>query len=927
MPGFSLKKKKIIFFVLLPAAILMLGCSIFYVAMHEDKNNLFQTLFQGHQAIDFNEQIRPIFNAKCITCHGGVKQSGGFSLLFPEEALRPNESGLPAIVPGKPEESELIRRIKHDDPELRMPLEHAPLSEQEIQLMVQWIEEGAQWEEHWAFIKPEHQDAPNLSSPWIENGIDQFILQTLQENDLEPSAQADKAVLLRRVSLDLTGLPPTQEQLQDFLNDNSSEAYEKVVDRLLASPHYGERWSAMWMDLARYADSKGYEKDGYRNIWLYRDWLIKAFNQDKPYDEFIIEQLAGDLLPNPTDEQLIATAFHRNTLGNDEGGTEDEEFRVAAVIDRVNTTWGGLQGITMECVQCHSHTYDPIRHEDFYRSYAFFNNTADADLASDAPNLKIFTRKENQEKLESIKRWVLNHTPSKDEKIEVVDDLVELIRLSEPKIHAHSFDQIKKGTFRKSAGFIEIDNGGKARLKQVPLNNSNQMLVRYNAPRSTGTVEIRIGDPDGELLATWHINKSRQYEIIPISIKPVFGKHDLYFRFKDPGKRGVVCRIRWVLFNKALSGKGEQGYPEVKNKVFSLLNTQTVEEVPVMVELKGDYRRKTHVFERGNWMVHGEEVQPGVPEIMHPMPEGAPANRLGFAQWLTSEDNPLTARVMVNRLWAQLFGIGIVETQEDFGSQGALPSHPELLDWLAWQFMHEHHWRMKDQLKQMVMSAAYQQSSKITPDLNVVDPDNRLLARGPRVRLSAEQVRDQALAVSGRLSDKMYGKSVMPQQPEGLWQNVYSKLDWKTSRGEDQYRRALYTFWRRSNPYPSMVTFDNPSREICVARRFNTNTPLQALVTLNDPVYMETAQALAARMMEKDSIDAQLRTGYELALVRKIDEQELHELQLFYQETLAHYTKHPEAAKKLTGKKDIQLATLTMVANVIMNLDEFITKL
>ncbi|MDQ3536273.1 MAG: DUF1549 domain-containing protein, partial [Bacteroidota bacterium] len=337
-------------------------------------------LIPEKKEIDFNTEIRPILNKNCITCHGGVKRSGGFSLLFPEDALEPNESGKAAIVPGHPGKSEMIRRITHTDPEVRMPPEKAPLSEDEINLLTRWIEQGAEWQNHWAFVKPEVVDVPQLSSDWIKNEIDPFVLQKIEQNGFHPSVQADKSSLLRRVSLDLTGLPPTTSDLQLFLEDNSPDAYEKVVDRLLASPHYGERWAAMWMDLARYADSKGYEKDGARNIWPYRDWLIKSFNEDKTFDSFIVEQLAGDLLPDPSDDQLIATAFHRNTMNNDEGGTDDEEFRVAAVIDRVSTTWNALQATTMECVQCHSHPYDPIRHEDFYKSFAFFNNTADADV-------------------------------------------------------------------------------------------------------------------------------------------------------------------------------------------------------------------------------------------------------------------------------------------------------------------------------------------------------------------------------------------------------------------------------------------------------------------------------------------------------------------------------------------------------------------
>lgn len=837
----------------------------------------------------------------------------------------------------------MIRRIKHHDPEVRMPPERDPLPEEEIELLVKWIEQGAAWQDHWAFVKPEAVALPEQSSDWIKNDIDRFILQKLQENELQPAPRADKASLLRRVSLDLTGLPPSPEELEEFLEAQSPQAYEQVVDRLLASPHFGERWAALWMDLARYADSKGYEKDGPRTIWQYRDYLISSFNEDKPYDQFIIEQLAGDLLPEPSDEQMIATAFHRNTMNNDEGGTDDEEFRVVAVLDRVNTTWNALQATTMECVQCHSHPYDPIHHEDYYKSLAFFNNTADADVPGESPNLKTFTNKIDQQHLEEIKSWVATHVPEADEKRKKEAEIVELIRLAEPKIHPHSFDQIQKGTLIDNK-YLAVENGGQSRLKGLNLDNKAQMLARFQAGSAAGKVEIRMDSPQGELLGSLQVKKKQgenKYQTVSIPIKPVSGKHDLYFLFKSPGQQGYVGVFEWVLFYEGLPSSDEAGFPEIKKKFLGLLNNPEVIETPVMVELEEGYRRTTHVFERGNWMVHGQEVSPGVPQAWNAMPEGAPNNRLGMARWMVSKENPLTARVMVNRLWAQLFGTGIVETQEDFGSQGFAPSHPQLLDWLALQFMDTHHWSIKKQLKQMVMSATYQQSSKVSPELLEKDPANQLLARGPRVRLNADQIRDQALAVSGLLSDKMYGPSVMPSQPEGLWQVVYSGLEWKTSEGEDQYRRGLYTYWRRTSPYPSMTTFDSPSREFCVTRRINTNTPLQALITLNDPVYMEAAQALAQRSIdagdtgnageagisgEAAQVERQIKNAYRLAMAREVDAEKLDELQRLYEEALQHFTAEPAAAEELTGKKDLPLAALTVVANVIMNLDEFITK-
>ena len=740
---------------------------------------------QEHQ-IDFNRDIRPILNNNCLGCHGGVKKSGQFSLLFEEEAFQPNESGMPAIIPGDPQSSELIDRIKHHDPEMRMPLDAEPLKPEEIKLLERWIAEGAAWEDHWAIVPILTPEVPDVS--WGNNAIDAFVYQKLKEEGLRPSSVADKTALFRRVSLDLTGLPPTQEAMDSFLNDPAPTAYEQKVDELLASPAFGERWAAMWLDLARYSDSQGYQKDRARNIWRYRDWVIKAFNDDMPFDQFTIEQLAGDLLPEPTADQKIATAFHRNTMSNDEGGTDDEEFRVAAVIDRVNTTFEIWQGLTIGCVQCHSHPYDPIRHEEYYKLFAFFNNSADADRTDEFPNLMTFSPEDSVE-IEQIKTWLKAH-------------------------------ENKKGS-----------------------------------------------------LALQQIRSKRR---------------------------------------------------ELQKRYFHA-------STPIMQELPEDSSRKTHIFVRGNWLVHGEEVSPEVPVSLSEFPQHAPRNRLGLAQWLTDPQNPLTARVTVNRFWEQLFGIGLVETLEDFGSQGGKPSHQELLDHLAHEFIHTHQWSVKSLLKQIVLSATYQQTSNVNPKLVKRDPYNRLLARGPRVRLTSEQVRDQALAVSGLLSSKMYGPSVMPPQPEGVWNTIRHVMRWTPSQGEDRYRRGLYTYSRRSSPYPSMIAFDGPSREFCVSRRIRTNTPLQAFVTLNDTVYVEAAQALAHRMKHEGgaNLSEKLNHGYQLALFKQAPDETLKELEAFTQESIQYYQEHPDDAQKfltLYPDADAELAGLTTAANVILNLDEFIVK-
>ncbi|MGD1893781.1 MAG: DUF1553 domain-containing protein [Cyclobacteriaceae bacterium] len=881
------------------------------------------------KTVDFNAEVRPILNKKCITCHGGVKRSGGFSLLFRSEALSPNESGKLAIVPGDPQASEMIHRINHTDPEERKPPEGDPLSKEEIAILTEWIEQGAYWEDHWAYVKPQPTEVPETETDWGSNDIDAFVLDRLEQEQLQPSVEADKSTLLRRLSLDLTGLPPTVKELEEFLSDDSEEAYEQAVDRLLDSPHYGERWTALWMDLARYADSKGYEKDGPRSIWQFRDWLIKSFNEDKPFDQFTIEQLAGDLLPNPTDDQLIATAFHRNTMINDEGGTDDEEFRVAAVIDRVNTTWDVWQATTMACVQCHSHPYDPIRHEEYFEFFAYLNNTADVDVPSESPNLTTFKREEDQQKLESLKNWVIRHTSSADDKLRKAQKFVNLVRIAEPKIHPHVFDSIANGSLIDNK-YLSVEDGGYARLSNVPLQDETQLLISYSANHSRGRVEVRLDSLNGERLATWNVQENTggwRFETTAIPFNGISGKHDLYFTFKDPQKKGAIAMIEWIMLHEPLPGEGQPHYQQQQKNLLALLNNKEVIRTPILIDRPERFQRKTHVFERGNWLVPGEEVEPDVPQAWPALPEGAPNNRLGMAQWLVSNDNPLTARVMVNRLWAELFGVGIVETIEDFGSQAAKPSHPELLDWLALQFMHEHNWSVKSALKQMVMSATYRQASEVAPELLEIDPRNRLLARGPRVRLNAEQIRDQALAVSGLLSKKMYGPSVMPPQPEGVWQIVYSGLEWETSEGEDQHRRALYTYWRRTSPYPSMIAFDGPSREFCVTRRINTNTPLQALVTLNDPVYIEAAKALAEKMQQSaGDLSGQLKFGYERAVVREADQSKMQQLAKLYEEAQLYYQENPEEIEKMVGEDDAELAALTVVANAILNLDEFVTK-
>jgi hypothetical protein len=822
------------------------------------------------EKIDFSTQVKPILNKRCISCHGGVKQNGGFSVLFREEALDSTESGKYAIVPGKPQHSEMIRRINLSDPEQRMPYKEEPLTKEEINILTNWVEQGAEWGDHWAYVAPAAVPVPTstrllsgMDEPeeaWAKNDIDFFVLNKLNELKLTPSPEADRATLIRRVYMDVIGLPPTIEEAEAFINDTTENAYEKVVDRLLKSPRFGEKWASWWLDLARYADTKGYEADQSRVIWRFRDYVIKSFNEDKPFDQFTIEQLAGDMLPMPTDDQLIATAFHRNTMNNDEGGTDDEEFRTAAVIDRVNTTWEVWQSTTMGCVQCHSHPYDPIRHEEYYKSVAFFNNSRDEDVAGEHPTLRTY-EPADQKKIDDIKAWVQNH--GDDDKVFQVDRFIKTL---EPKYHAHVFDEFVDGEL-DGYKWLSIRPGGSARIQDINLDNKHHVLINYSMGRPGGSLEIRKGNARGETIASITLEKTKGTKIIEIPLKQVSGSHDLYFVFYNArlDKNESVCTVEWVSFQEDLPARNDDGFPLVKRNYMQLLNRE-VDNTPVLIENTAEQKRQTKMFERGNWLVKGKAVEPGVPEFLNTRGETVQGDRLGFARWLVSKDNPLTARTISNRLWEQIFGTGLVETLEDFGSQGAGPTHPELLDWLALRMMNDHQWSIKKLLKDIVMSSTYRQASYVSDEVLATDQANQWFARGARVRLSAEQIRDQALAVSGLLSTKMYGKSVMPYQPAGIWNSVYSGEYWKKSEGEDQHRRSVYTFIKRTSPYPSMMMFDGSSREVCISRRIRTNTPLQALVTLNDSVFVEASRHLAKRMMaaENSSPGSSIERGYRL---------------------------------------------------------------
>jgi hypothetical protein len=756
-------------------------------------------------SVDFNRDVRPILAKSCFACHGADEKhrEAGLRLDVREAAVKPLADKKTAIVPGHADRSEVVRRITAKDADERMPPADAnsPLTKEQSQILTQWIAEGAPYSRHWSFEKPVRrrlpQPVPIADRPeWPTNPVDLYIAEKLRTAGLAPSPPADPYVLIRRLSLDLRGLPPTPEEVDDFVRDADDAGYERLVDRMLADPAFGERWARPWLDLARYADSAGYASDPLRTIWLYRDWVIDALNADMPFDQFTIEQLAGDLLPHATHNQLIATAFNRNTMTNTEGGTDDEEFRVAAVKDRVDTTMDVWMGLTIGCAKCHSHKFDPITQAEYYQFFAIFNQTADNDQPDESPTLSF-------------------PSPDAVRQREAIDAQIAALQ--------------KRAAAKKDAKLA-------ARIARLA--------------RS----------------------------------KP-----------RDPS-------------------------------------------VPVMRDLPSEKHRPTHVMVKGNFLVPAEAVGPGVPAFFGSLPKDAPADRLAMARWLVDRDNPLTARVAVNRIWSQIFGQGIVETEEDFGTQGRPPSHPQLLDYLAVEYQRRG-WDTKALIRRLVTSATYRQSSRETPEAVQKDPANRLYGRAPRFRLEAEMVRDQALALSGLLSQKMKGPSVFPPQPDGLWRAAFNGSDrtWATSAGPEAHRRGLYTFWRRTIPYPSMTTFDAPSREVCSVRRVRTNTPLQAFVTLNDPVYVEAAQALSRRIMLEGGHSPRERCRYalRLCLARPPKAEQVAELEALLLDERRHYQADLHAAHALAGGPQgtlppgldaADLAAWTVVANVLLNLDGVLTK-
>jgi hypothetical protein len=995
----------------------------------------------GAQEISFNRDIRPILSDRCYACHGPDQQKRTTELRFDTEAgAKQDLGGRFAIVPGDPSKSGIVERITSTKPALRMPLGGPKLTDQEVDLIRRWIEQGAKWEKHWSLIAPERPSIPEVKqNQWPKNAIDSFVLQRLEREGLNPSAEADRATLIRRVTLDLTGLPPTPAEVDAFLADTSVNAYEKVVDRLLASLRYGERMAAPWLAAARYADTNGYQTDNERYMWRWRDWVIEAFNRNLPFDRFTIEQIAGDMLPNATLDQTIASGFNRNHRGNGEGGIIAEEYAVEYVADRVATTSTVWLGLTVGCARCHDHKYDPITQKEFYRIFAYFNNVPENGHAkkhgNSPPLIKAPTR-EQQSKLGDLKQKLSEG----EKRIAALGPEVETaqrnwersLQGSTPKPWVFSRGLVAEFPMEGSEGQQfdgkrAVDGGDKGKFGFLdkftlaawirPEAPDGAIVTRTkDEPEAAGYgLYLKDGKPQLNLVFRWlddalrveterALEPNRWHHVLatydgsraadgvqfyvdgePQKLKVLLDELNQDFAGKDPLRigagggpnnrfRGAIrdVRIYNVVLkpNEAAVVATAATLPEIAGiapqkrskaqaeklrwyfleehapdairdawrQVVELRKQREdfEESIPtVMVMQERDTPRDTFLLIRGAYDKPGEKLQPGVPAVLPPLPEGVPNNRLGFARWLVDPSNPLTARVTVNRFWQMYFGTGLVKTVDDFGSQGEWPTHPELLDWLATEFV-QSGWDVKALQKLIVMSATYRQSSKVTPELMQKDPENRLLARAPRLRLGAETVRDQALAVSGLLVEKVGGPSVKPYQPPGLWKELASQ-EYEQDHGDKLYRRSLYTFWKRTIPPPSMMLFDSAGRETCTVRETRTNTPLQALATMNELTYVEAARVLAARVMTEggETPSDRITYAFRLATARKPSAAELEVLLASFHHYRDTYATDSASALKLVSQGEhprnpklepSELAAYSIVASLILNRDEVVTR-
>lgn len=941
--------------------------------------------------IDFARDIRPILNANCTSCHGGVKEAGEVSFIYRELALGKGKSGKTVIVPGNPDASEMIARITSTDPDEIMPKpEHGPpLAKNQIATLRQWISEGAKWGEHWAFVAPRKSPPPSVrQADWPRRDVDHFILARLEAEKLRPSPAAAPEQWLRRASLDLIGLPPTIDELDAFLKNSAADpqaAIGKETERLLASPHFGERWASVWLDLARYADSQGFAQDSRRDVWKFRDWVIDSFNSDLPYDQFSIAQLAGDLISNATLDQKIATTFQRLTQSNDEGGTDDEEFRVAAVIDRVSTTWEVWQGLTFGCVQCHSHPYEPIRHQEFYQFMEFFNQTVDADLTEDLPKLTVPLDKSRyadanalQDKIRAAERELHEIRTRIDSATtwhpaQAMTASAEKAKLSIIEVDGmqeyRADPNVAAGATYRLTFSSNLDTITALRVEFLPLDEKKAThtpewgaileqitLETVDAADKATSVKLQeviadeahpMFDPNGSL-----VDKEQGWG----TQTKTFGPRHATIVLAEPLALTPGTKLRVVMKNGGMhlasfpmvSKRGRLAVTDQPQWTAHLTDPQAAAlrkhiadssrrlkdipgtTVPIMEERDRAFPRGTHVFVRGNWLDKGEEIKiANTPAIFPPLrlENPARATRLDLARWIAAPGNPLTARVAVNRFWLELFGAGIVPTPEDFGSSGEKPTHPELLDTLAVRFSTDMKWSVKTLLRELVTSATYRQDSTTTPELEARDRGNRLLARGPRQRLTAEMARDHSLAVAGLLSPQIGGPPAFPPIPDGVWK-PFTNDPWKTPAPgmAERYRRAVYTYTKRTLPYPLFATFDAPSREIASKRRLVSNTPLQALAILNDPAFQEAAASIAQRMQRSapDDVQAQVSFGYRAATSRAITPDRLAELVSLHQELAEDYAFDPALMKGIADSP--AQAAMIVVASIILNLDEALAR-
>jgi hypothetical protein len=968
-----------------------------------------------NRPLEFNRDVRPILSGKCFGCHGPDAKTKGIPLRLDVEAdAKAERRGRYAILPGNPDESEVIRRVRAPQPARRMPpaITGHTVTDVEVATLRRWIAEGAPWQAHWAFIPPKSHTPPATTSKWPRNPIDHFVLSRLDREQLRPSAEAPAETLLRRVTFDLTGLPPTPAEIDAFLSDKSPQAYEHAVDRLLASPRYGERMAARWLDAARYADTNGYQFDGERHMWRWRDWVIEAFNSNQRFDQFTLEQIAGDMLPNPTLNQRIATGFNRNHRGNTEDGLVPEEFAVEYVVDRVETTSTVFMGMTLGCARCHNHKYDPFTQKEFYQFFAYFNNVPENGRAmkygNSPPYVPAPTAAQQAELAQREKAIAAEQTFLRKS-----DAAIAALQTGPqgPWIPSTGLEfDWKPGqpVETKTAGGFDIGDHFTlaAHVKTVAPVNGALITRMVDGPHGKGYgVYLRDGHVHAHLTSNYvndairvdtvrKLAPGREYRIavtydgrvaaagvkiyVDGQLEPVTVSQDTLYRpfvnagaiFKEPLRIGagggpankfsgeiVTARV----YNRVLpldqvtalagiarpefaraafleSESAPAPYRESWSRLRRLIDEKERFErtfPTVMVMEESSQPKPTHLLLRGAYDKPGERVEPGLPAVLPPMQAGLPNNRLGLARWIIAPENPLLARVTVNRFWQMYFGTGIVKTVEDFGTQGEWPSHPELLDWLAREFIRGG-WDVKALQKLIVTSATYRQSSKVTPELQERDPDNRLLARGPRFRLASEMIRDSALHVSGLLHESIGGPSVKPYQPDGLWKEISMQdMEYVQSTGRDIYRRGLYTFWKRTIAPPMMVNFDAANHESCTVRESRTNTPLQALNLMNDVTFLEAGRMLGQRMLKEGGAtpEQRLSYGFRLATGRRPTPNEARVLagSLAYHQDYfksdparsAPYLKQGVSPVD-TGLKD--LAAYAAVGSLLLNLDETVTK-